>query len=493
MDFRENRLVFQETTEGPPAVGGGGGSLTGDAAPEGAPSVESPKNHYDTATNTYYDEHGNPSSMDPSTAAGFGYLSSEPYVTEAPAVAASTAEQRAEVADETQAKLLGLDKIISLSALKEAMKGDFQAVVEVLKDKKMSGDIKFGQLTPKFLPIGGEDAFKEAVRTQLTDADIETLKSAFGTVYNLKDVDFREFLPKIAAVATLGVFQSTIHAKYPHILTFDKFKDGIVKINYDLNFDPESPALNLSLSSGAQDSYDQHAAAEQKKVEEAAKGKEEADTKQAEDQRLATDKEAFKDQLRKHPIGAFLVDFFDGPGPDGKPGMIDKLFDGKSPILAFLLGALGVGKFKDSYDNVRRMADKNPKLKGLLDQVDEKVKPYRVDTPEAAIAATAAAAEAPKFPQADKKIFAKVIGGEVPEGGVQLSEQYPITGKILKVNLHGSSLILPKGTSLNIKDKSSESAIDADRPFRDQELLLVGAIPKGTIFHKGVKLELVSV
>lgn len=489
MDFREKRLIFQEAPKGVP-----GAAPAGDAAAGAAASGENPRSYYDTATNTYYDANGNPSSMDPSKAAELGYLLSEPHGTEAPAAAPAVAAERTEVTAETKAKLVELDTATGLSALKEKMKDDFDKVAEVLKGKKMEGEIKWGQLTKELAFLDGDVAFRDAIKAQLTDADMAVLKEALGKFYTFTDAEFPTLLPKVAAVATMGIFQSAIKEKYPHILTFDKYKDGIVKLNYVLSFDGENPKLDLSLSSGAQQLYDTHAEAEQKKVEEAGQQQQAAATQQAQAEKLATDKEAFKKQLRENPVGAFLVDFFDGPGPDGKPGLIDKLFEGKSPILAFLLGALGVGKFKGSYDNMRRMADKNPKLKGLFDQVEERVKPYRVDTPEAATEA-AAATEGPKFPQMNKGKFAEVVERrEVPETGVQLSEDYLVaTDKKLKVDLRAGSLILPAGTSLNIDGKSApEAAVGGNpREFKDTELVLVKAIPKGTIFHKGVKLELV--
>lgn len=482
MDFREKRLIFQEAPKGVP-----GAAPAGDAAGGTAASGEIPKNYYDAATYTYYDEAGNPSSMSPEEAAARG-ISTVQQTPDEEAPPAAT--ERTEVTDKTKAELVRLDTVTNLSALREKMGDDFNKVVEVLRDKKMAGEIKVDQLAEGFLFLGGEEAFQRAVKEQLSPADMDVLKDALGKFYTFTDAEFPTFLPKVAAVATMGIFQSTIQEKYPHILTFDKFKDGHIPIKYDLSFDGENPALNLSLPSGVQPLYEQHAAAEQKKVEEAGQQQQAAATQKAEAEKLATDREAFRDQLRQNPIGAFLVDFFDGPGPDGKPGLIDKLFEGKSPILAFLLGALGVGKFKGSYDNIRRMADKNPKLKGLLDQVEERVKPYRVDTP-----AAATATEGPKFPQMNKGKFAEVVERhEVPETGVQLSEDYLVaTGKKLKVDLRAGSLILPAGKSLNVDGKSTpEAAVGGNaREFKDTELVLVKAIPEGTIFHKGVKLELV--
>ncbi|MDA1060820.1 MAG: hypothetical protein O3B47_03430 [bacterium] len=474
-------------------------------------SPENPEGHsnyYDPEKGVSYDGHGNATEISPEDWArdGEALIAESEAAAAAPetpaevdaAAKAATVIVEADTKHELDKAKVGLGTVKGLEEVKTKIGKEFENVVEILKGKSLSGEINIDQLGDGLVFLGGEEAFQKAVEEKLSEADMKALKDILSKSYSFTDDEFPVLLSKIATVATIGLYNEKIKAKYPHILTFDKFKSKAFSLNYRLGFDGDKPTLDLSMPSGFQELYDTHSASEIEKVkaaETAAKADEAAATKAGE---TAKAQQTRLEELKAHPMGAILVDFF-GSEPGG---LVDNILNGKNPVFAFLLGGLGVGGFAGGYEAAKKLASKHPKLKGIFDEVESKLKPMREDAAkEAGDKAQETTVTIPPMTDAKFREFLGTETGKIQEvtgAGLQLSKNFKVDReRKIKVDLTHGSVVIPAGKSLNLfvdNKVKGEPALDKEpKTLKGKVIILAGDndIPKGTIFTKGAKLELV--
>ncbi len=500
--FKEKRLIFEQ---GEGAVE----SSEGEKLPVGS-YVNPDGSKYDAETNSYTNAHGDSVSLSPEDAEdrmaeGAIFVEAESSAVEVEA----TREEagvivEAETGHELDKVKAKLETVKGLKEIQAAMGKEFEKVAEILRGKVLRGKIEAGKLREGFVFLGGQEAFEGAVE-RLGESDMKALRDVLSKSFEFTDTEFPSLLSKIATVGTLSLFKEKIQAKYPHILTFEEFKSGAVDMNYDLSFDGTNVNLDLSLESGGQQLYDKHHAAEVEKgktaaAEAAAAKKEEEAAKE-----VADTKAGRLAEIENHPIGGILVSLF-GKEPGG---FIDNIISGKSPVLAFILGGLGVSGFSKAYETARKLSSKHPKLKGIFEQVDSRLKHIREEAAKE-LGDKTKPEVATTIPQMTDTKFGEFLGiksGVVPKesvvkevsgGGLQLSKNFKIPkGKNLKVNLMAGSLVIPDTKSVNVLvdgNVVSNSALDGkSKTLKGEILTLAGDndIPKQTIFTQGAKLELV--
>lgn len=97
-----------------------------------------------------------------------------------------------------------------------------------------------------------------------------------------------------------------------------------------------------------------------------------------------------------------------------------------------------------------------------------------------------------EFEAVDKGNFDEIVkdNKKMPEKGLKLKEAFEFGAQKLILNLKGAEIILPKGTSVRRADGNLETASDADKSFKDTELVLIEQLPAGTVFRGKPVLKL---
>ncbi len=299
------------------------------------------------------------------------------------------------------------------------------------------------------------------------------LKPLIGKFFKIEG-SLSEHLEDIIAISVSSDVFSKLDDQYKGIDDFGLFKQGLAKIDMDIDFDSGGTS-ELKLTCNKQTEFDVFKTTTKTKV------------KETKDQEKVKDtKTSIEESINKHPFGSFLLGFLSGEPEGGGDSALTKLSKGTAPFWSFLLGLIGVGHFKGNYEKAKKMAAKNPKSKSIFDRLEKAVKgfiPKDEKSPETA---------SKDLEVVDKKTFINIVNGSTKatkkfklKEGISVSSLSK--GGKIKIDLGTSeNITVAKNTILSINNINEQST-DANTVVKTGgEHEISGIIPAGTVFSSGV-------
>ena len=283
-----------------------------------------------------------------------------------------------------------------------------------------------------------------------------------------------ELLEDIIAISVSSDVFDKLNTDYPEIYKFGLFKQGLAKVDMDIDFDSGGTS-EVKLTCNKQTEFDAFKVTATTKVKEKQKGETETQTKVS-----------IEESINKHPFGSFILGFISGEPEGGGDSTLTKLSKGTAPFWSFILGLIGVGHFKGSYEKAKKMAARNPKSKSIFDRLEKAVKGIKPKDEKSSETASK------DLEVVDKKTFINIVNGSTKatkkfklKEGISVSSLRK-EGK-LKVDLGTSeNITVAKNTILSINNINEQST-DANTVVKTGgEHEISGIIPAGTVFSSGV-------
>ena len=282
-----------------------------------------------------------------------------------------------------------------------------------------------------------------------------------------------ERLEDIIAISVASDVFDKLDTDYPEIYKFGLFKQGLAKVDMDIDFDSGGTA-EVKFTCNKQAEFNEFKTTIKTKAKEKQKGETETQKKVS-----------IEKSINKHPFGSFILGFISGEPEGGGDSTLTKLSKGTAPFWSFILGLIGVGHFKGSYEKAKKMAARNPKSKSIFDRLEKAVKGIKPKDEKSSEIASES------LEKVDKKTFINIVKGRVdkPTKDFELKEDVNVVDLIeggkLKVEIGtNEKILIAKGTSMTVNGKSV-SPRNEPEPLKNGDVI-TGTITKGAVFSPGV-------